>query len=63
MGYRVLTLTNDTLLDGEKLNDFVADMEAALHLRREPLAEITKEKRSELRRRLFGRGRASATVS
>ncbi len=63
MGYRVLTLTNDTLLDDEKLNDFVADMEAALHLRRKPLTEITKEKRSELRRRLFGRGRASATVS
>lgn len=63
MGYRVLTLTNETLLDDEKLNDFVADMEAALHLRRKPLTKTAKQKRSELRRRLFGKGRASAIIS
>ena len=63
MGYRVLTLTNETLLDDEKLNDFVAEMEAALHLRRKPLTKTAKQKRSELRRRLFGKGRASAIIS
>ena len=59
----MLTLTNETLLDDEKLNDFVADMEAVLHLRRKPLTKTAKQKRSELRRRLFGKGRASAIIS
>lgn len=54
MGYKVLSLTAQTLRSDTELTAFVADMELALGIKRRPMTESLLRARGDMRARLFG---------
>ncbi len=54
MGYKVMTLTNGILKNGEALNAFTAELEQQLGIRRNPMNANMLARRRDLCERLFG---------